>query len=67
MSIIDLKMNSYDLDSVNFNVGTLNFSASIISPYEFHSGVHSDAELFEFRLNEAFKKLALQVYPNFED
>lgn len=30
-------MNMNDMDSVNYYVGTLNFSASMISPYEFHS------------------------------
>jgi len=58
-------MNSHDLDSINFLVGTLNFSASIISPYEFHSQEQVDEQLFEFQLNQAFNKIANKENPLF--
>lgn len=60
-------MNSFDSQSVNYLVGTLNFSAEIISPYEFHSQENADNQLFEFQLNDSFKKFASKEYPSFDN
>jgi hypothetical protein len=39
-------MHSSDIESGSYIVGTLNFSATIISPYEFHEHSTQDNSLF---------------------
>lgn len=39
-------MDNYDSDFVSYNVATLNYSSSIVSPYEFHEKEHQDLTQF---------------------
>lgn len=39
-------MHLSDPSQVNYTVGTLNFSCSIVSPYEFHESETKDNSLF---------------------
>lgn len=48
-------------------IGTLNFSSSVVSPYEFHEHHIERDDLFEFKLNKIFKELVLDVYPQFSE
>lgn len=60
-------MDYYDSDFVSYNVATLNYSSSIVSPYEFHEREHQDLSQFEFQLDEAFRNFVIKELPNFNE
>lgn len=51
---------------MSYNIATLNYSSSIVSPYEFHENNVADASLFEYQLDDAFRHFALQEFPTFD-